>query len=123
FMLDMTKPTLTSIQAQLEAFAKARDWDQYHSPKNIAMALSVEAAELVEIFQWKTEAESAALNEQDQLAARHEIADVLLYLLTISRVLEIDILQAAQEKLQLNAQKYPVQKSKGNAKKYDRLDG
>ncbi|HLU04248.1 MAG TPA: nucleotide pyrophosphohydrolase [Advenella sp.] len=119
----MTKPTLTSIQAQLEAFAKARDWDQYHSPKNIAMALSVEAAELVEIFQWKTEAESAALNEQDQLAARHEIADVLLYLLTISRVLEIDILQAAQEKLQLNAQKYPVQKSKGNAKKYDRLDG
>lgn len=118
----MTTPTLTAIQTQLEAFAKARDWDQYHSPKNIAMALSVEAAELVEIFQWKTEAESAALNEQDRLAASHEIADVLLYLLTISRVLDIDILQAAQDKLDLNAQKYPVHKSKGNAKKYDQLD-
>jgi NTP pyrophosphatase (non-canonical NTP hydrolase) len=121
-MPDIMKPTLTAICEQLEAFAKARDWDQYHSPKNIAMALSVEAAELVEIFQWKTEAESATLNEQDQLAARHEIADVLLYLLTISRVLNIDILQAAQEKLELNAQKYPVKKSKGGANKYDKLD-
>ncbi|AHG62921.1 nucleotide pyrophosphohydrolase [Advenella mimigardefordensis] len=118
----MTTPTLTSIQTQLEAFAKAREWDLYHSPKNIAMALTVEAAELLEIFQWKTQAESATLNERDQLAARHEIADVLLYLLTISRVLNIDILQAAQEKLELNARKYPVEKSKGNAKKYDQLD-
>jgi len=121
-MPNMTTPTLTSIQTQLEAFTKAREWDLYHSPKNIAMALSVEAAELLEIFQWKTEAESATLNERDQLAARHEIADVLLYLLTISRVLKIDILQAAQEKLELNARKYPVEKSKGNAKKYDQLD-
>ena len=102
------KPTLSSIEKQLLDFAKARDWDQYHSPKNIAMALSVEAAELVEIFQWKTEAQSASLDERDLQAARHEIADVLLYLLTISRVLGIDILQAAQEKLELNAQKYPL---------------
>ena len=106
------KPTLSSIETQLEAFAKARDWDQYHSPKNIAMALSVEAAELVEIFQWKTEAQSAALDQHDLLAARHEIADVLLYLLTISRVLGVDILQAAQEKLYLNAQKYPVENNR-----------
>jgi len=106
------KPTLSSIETQLEAFAKARGWDQYHSPKNIAMALSVEAAELVEIFQWKTEAQSATLDERDLLAARHEIADVLLYLLTISRVLGVDILQAAQEKLHLNAQKYPVENNR-----------
>ncbi len=116
------KPTLSSIEKQLLDFAKARDWDQYHSPKNIAMALSVEAAELVEIFQWKTEAQSATLNEQDLQAARHEIADVFLYLLTISRVLDIDILGAAQEKLELNGQKYPVEKSKGNALKYGQLD-
>ena len=116
------KPTLSSIEKQLHDFAQARNWDQYHSPKNIAMALSVEAAELVEIFQWKTEAESATLNEQDLRAARHEIADVFLYLLTISRVLGIDILGAAQEKLKLNGQKYPLEKSKGNALKYDQLD-
>lgn len=116
------KPTLSTIQEQLEAFAKEREWDQYHSPKNIAMALSVEAAELLEIFQWKSEAESAALNEKDREAVRHEIADVLLYLLTISRVLNIDILQAAADKLHLNAKKYPLEKSKGNALKYDQFD-
>ncbi len=116
------KPTLINIQEQLEAFAREREWNNYHSPKNIAMALSVEAAELLEIFQWKTEAESAALSEKDHEAARHEIADVFLYLLTISRVLNIDILQAAQDKLLLNAQKYPVAKSKGNALKYDEFD-
>ena len=116
------KPTLASIQAQLETFAREREWDKFHSPKNIAMALSVEAAELVEIFQWMTEEESSRLDAKRRCAAEHEIADVLLYLLTISRVLNIDILEAVQEKLRLNAEKYPLAASRGHARKYNELE-
>lgn len=112
---------LDHIKQKLAQFAHDRKWDNYHSPKNIAMALTVEAAELQEIFQWMTEEESLQLNKQKLQAAKHEIADVFLYLLTISRALNIDILEAAAEKLALNEIKYPLDKARGNAKKYTEL--
>ncbi|NLY63440.1 MAG: nucleotide pyrophosphohydrolase [Alcaligenaceae bacterium] len=112
---------LDSIKEALRKFAHDRQWDKYHSPKNIAMALTVEAAELQEIFQWMSEEESASPDSDTLQAIKHEIADVFLYLLTISRVLNIDILDAATEKLALNAIKYPLDKSRGNATKYTKL--
>ena len=112
---------LDIIKQKLRQFAHERQWDKYHSPKNIAMALTVEAAELQEIFQWMTEQESTRLDTRKLQAVKHEIADVFLYLLTISRVLDIDILEAAAEKLALNEIKYPLDKARGDAKKYTEL--
>ena len=108
------------IQA-LRAFASARDWEQFHTPKNLASALSVEAAELLEHFQWLTEAQSQTLSvdKREQVAA--EAADVFLYLLRLCDILGIDLLAAAQRKLVVNGEKYPVDKSRGNAKKYSEL--
>jgi dCTP diphosphatase len=108
------------IQA-LRAFASARDWEQFHTPKNLASALSVEAAELLEHFQWLTEAQSQTLSvdKREQVAA--EAADVFLYLLRLCDTLDIDLLAAAQRKLVVNGEKYPVDKSRGNAKKYSEL--
>lgn len=108
------------IQA-LRAFASARDWEQFHTPKNLASALSVEAAELLEHFQWLTEAQSQSLSvdKKEQVAA--EAADVFLYLLRLCDTLGIDLLAAAQRKLVVNGEKYPVDKSRGNAKKYSEL--
>ena len=112
---------LESLREQLREFAAARDWDQFHSPKNLAMALSVEAGELCEIFQWLTEAESRSLAPEAREAASREIADVLLYLLRLGDQLGIDPAAVARAKLVENARKYPVDKSRGNAKKYTDL--
>jgi len=112
---------LDRLRDALRAFAAARDWDQFHSPKNLAMALSVEAAELLEVFQWMTEAESRALEPARQAAASQEIADVLLYLIRLCDALGIDPLVAAERKLAANAEKYPVEKSRGNSRKYTEL--
>ena len=105
----------------LRAFASARDWEQFHTPNNLASALSVEAAELLEHFQWLTEAQSQSLSadKREQVAA--EAADVFLYLLRLCDTLDIDLLAAAQRKLVVNGEKYPVDKSRGNAKKYSEL--
>ena len=105
----------------LRAFASARDWEQFHTPKNLASALSVEAAELLEHFQWLTEAQSQSLSadKREQVAA--EAADVFLYLLRLCDTLGIDLLAAAQRKLVVNGEKYPVDKSRGNAKKYSEM--
>ncbi len=113
-------PLAPLIQA-LRAFASARDWEQFHTPKNLASALSVEAAELLEHFQWLTEAQSQSLSvdKREQVAA--EAADVFLYLLRLCDTLGIDLLAAAQRKLVVNGEKYPVDKSRGNAKKYSEL--
>ena len=112
---------LESLREQMREFAAARDWDQFHSPKNLAMALSVEAAELVEIFQWLTEAQSQALTPEAKAAAADEIADVLLYLVRLADRLDIDPAAAAQRKLAANARKYPVDKARGSMKKYNEL--
>jgi NTP pyrophosphatase (non-canonical NTP hydrolase) len=118
----MTVPTIDSLDAlrlRVREFAAARAWDRYHTPKNLAMALSVEAAELVEPFQWLTPEESGSLDPDKLEAVRQEIADVLIYLTRLADVLEIDPLQAAADKLELNARRYPVDKAHGNARKYD----
>ena len=115
----MTK--LDQLRDALRAFTAARDWDPFHSPKNLAMALSVEAAELLEVFQWMTEADSRNLEPAAKAAASEEIADVLLYLILLSDALGIDPVAAAERKMVANAQKYPVDKARGTSAKYTRL--
>lgn len=113
---------IEGLQRTLAEFADERDWQRFHSPKNLAMALAGEAGELLEIFQWLTEAESGALAEDARIAAEHEIADVLIYLLRLADRLDIDVEAAVERKLSINAQKYPVALARGNATKYDRRD-
>ncbi|MDJ0784203.1 MAG: nucleotide pyrophosphohydrolase [Desulfosarcinaceae bacterium] len=113
---------LTELTAQIREFNTQRDWQQFHSPKNLATALMVESAELAEIFQWMTQAESRHPNEDTRQRIRSEIGDILIYLLNISDALGIDPLSAAAAKLALNRRKYPVNLAKGRAAKYDRLD-
>lgn len=110
-------PALDELRERLREFARERDWEQFHSPKNLAMALSVEAAELVEHFQWLTEAQSQALDPQKREQVAQELADVLLYLVRLADRLDIDLLDAARRKIVLNAQKYPADKVRGSAKK------
>ncbi|MEK7834679.1 MAG: nucleotide pyrophosphohydrolase [Pseudomonadota bacterium] len=110
--------TLASLRIALRRFAAARDWEQFHTPKNLAAALSVEAAELLEHFQWLTSEQSARLGARRKRAVENEIADVLLYLMRLADVLEIDLLAAAQRKMRGNARKYPIRRAKGNALKY-----
>ena len=102
------KLDLPTLQQTLRRFAAERDWEQFHSPKNLAMALSVEAAELVEIFQWLTEAQSADLDDRTRAAVAEEIADVQIYLARLADRLGIDIPKAVDEKLVVNARKYPA---------------
>lgn len=109
---------LEEIRIKVAEFASDRDWEKFHSPKNLAMALSVEAAELLEIFQWLTESESSTLSREQLAAVSHEIADVQVYLVRLADRVGIDILKAVEEKMSLNAGKYPVLKVHGSAKKY-----
>jgi dCTP diphosphatase len=111
--------TLNDLSDQLERFARERDWGQFHSPKNLASALIVEAAELLEHFQWLTEEQSRSLGVEKTQAVAAEIADVLLYLIQLSKVLGIDPVAAAQAKLQLNAGRFPVEPSQGTGPKHD----
>ena len=113
--------TLAGLRVALRGFAAARDWGQFHTPKNLAAALSVEAAELLEHFLWLTPEQSARLGARRKRAVADEIADVLLYLMRLADVLEIDLLAAAQRKMRANARKYPVRRAKGNARKYREL--
>lgn len=110
---------LDSLKARLRQFADERDWDQFHSPKNLAMALIVEAAELVEQFQWLTQEESRSLPPEKHRQVEAELADILIYLVRIADKLDIDLLQAADAKLKHNAEKYPADKVRGLSKKYD----
>ena len=112
---------LTQIRDALREFAAERDWDQFHSPKNLASALAVEAAELLECFQWLTEEQSKNLSPQQLAQARDVMADVLNYLVRIADKLDVNLLEAAREKIQKNALKYPVEKSRGSVKKYSEL--
>ena len=114
----MSHNDLETLKLRLRDFADRRDWNQFHSPKNLAMALSVEAAELVEHFQWLTEEQSKNLPPDKLEDVATELADTLLYLVRLADKLDIDLLAAAQSKFELNGQKYPVEKARGNAKKY-----
>ena len=109
---------LLMLRDKLRVFAEARDWDQFHSPKNLSMALMVEVAELMEHFQWLTEAQSCNPAVLDKPAVAEELADILLYLVRLSDKLEVDLLEAALHKLEKNAVKYPAEQVRGSAKKY-----
>ena len=117
-MNGISMDTLENLRANINAFVLERDWAQFHTPKNLAMAMIVEAAELVEQFQWDTPQESQQLSAKKREAVSHELADTFVYLLRIAEVLEIDLIAAANEKIKLNALKYPVEKAKGSNAKY-----
>jgi NTP pyrophosphatase (non-canonical NTP hydrolase) len=113
---------IKQIQKQLSEFASDRDWEQFHTPKNLTMALSVEASELVEIFQWLTPEQSSNLNDKQMNAVNEEVADVAIYLLRLCDVLDINLSDVVENKIKVNSEKYPVDLSKGNAKKYNQRE-
>jgi len=117
----MSEQSLAELAIRLREFAAERDWDQFHSPKNLAMALSVEASELMEHFQWLTEKQSSALPPEKLQQVTDEIGDVLIYLTRLADKLGVDPYMAAVEKLEVNRIKYPADKVRGSAKKYTEL--
>ncbi len=117
---EATDPLRELAQA-LRRFADERDWDQFHAPKNLAMALSVEAAELLEHFQWLGEDESRRLPAKKLAQVSDEMADVLLYLVRLADKLDVDLAAAARRKMQVNAQKYPPERARGTSRKYAEL--
>ena len=110
---------LRELRDALRHFAVERDWDRFHSPKNLAMALSVEAAELLEHFQWMAEADSRIIGDDKKTELAHEMSDVLLYLVRLADKLDINLNAAAARKMGLNAIKYPVNQFRGSSRKYD----
>ncbi|HEY9447009.1 MAG TPA: nucleotide pyrophosphohydrolase [Burkholderiales bacterium] len=116
-----TPDTLEVLRTRIAQFAAERDWDQFHNPKNLAMALAIEAGELMEHFQWLTADAAAALPDSVRDEVALEAADVLLYLLRLCDKLGIDLREAAERKLVLNGQKYPADKARGRSTKYDKL--
>jgi NTP pyrophosphatase (non-canonical NTP hydrolase) len=110
--------SLSELHAKISSFVEERDWAQFHTPKNLAMAMIVEAAELVEQFQWDSPQESATLSTEKREAVSHELADTFVYLLRLAEVLDIDLVEAANKKIELNAKKYPVEKVRGSNAKY-----
>ena len=113
---------MDELLAALRAFNDERDWGQFHSPKNLATALMVEAGEIAEHFQWMSEADSRDVGAEKLEKIKQEIGDVMLYLLNLSDKLQIDPLQAAREKLEINRAKYPADKVKGKSLKYDEYE-
>lgn len=113
--------SLTRLAHRLDQFAQARDWSPFHSPKNLASALIVEAGELLEHFQWLTEDQSRALDDACKQAVAAEMADVLLYLVQLASALDVNLVEAAQRKIEVNEQRYPVEKAKGRSTKHDAL--
>ena len=110
---------LSLLKQKVDEFSKARDWEKFHTPKNLAMALTVEAAELMEIFQWlEPQKTYQTLPSEKQIAVEHEVADIFIYLLRFCSVSGIDLISAAEEKLKHNAEKYPAELVKGQSKKY-----
>lgn len=114
-------PTVEALQQRLAAFAAERDWDQFHSPKNLTMGLCSEAGELSEHFRWLTETQSRELDPTQHEAVSRELADIQIYLLLLAHKLDIDLLQATAEKIEENAAKYPVEQARGHARKYTEL--
>jgi dCTP diphosphatase len=112
---------LGELQQALRRFAAEREWERFHSPKNLAMALAGEAGELLEHFQWLTETESYALDAAGKEAVSEELADVFLYLIRLADRLSVDLPAVAREKIKKNAAKYPIEKARGNSRKYTDL--
>ena len=110
---------LDEFKGRVRDFVVERDWERFHSPKNLAMALSVEASELVELFQWMTEQESGKLDPERRRRVAEELADVLWFIVRLSDRLDIDLLEAAERKLAANAAKYPADRVRGQSRKYN----
>lgn len=114
---------LEDLRDRLRTFAAEREWERFHDPKNLSMALAAEAGELLEVFQWKTTDEArSGTSPDDHRAAAEELADVLIYTVRLADVLEIDLAAAAEGKIALNEERYPTELSRGNATKYDRRE-
>jgi dCTP diphosphatase len=111
--------TLIELRDAIRVFTQERDWDQFHTPKNLAASISIESGELLEQFQWLQKGAASELGEVRLTEVRHEMADVLVYLIRLADKLDIDLASAVVEKLELNRAKYPVDKVKGDARKYD----
>lgn len=109
---------LAPLASRLRGFAAERDWDRFHTPKNLAMALTGEAGELAAEFQWLTAEESSALDPERLERVRQEAADVLLYLVRLADRLDFNLVEAAHAKIDLNAQRYPAEQVRGSARKY-----
>ena len=122
-MSDPVYVDVTALSSQLQAFADDRHWGQFHSPKNLVMALTGEVGELNEIFQWIGEDASRGAGQHPDTAeaVRHELADVMMYLVRLANVLQVDLNQAVTEKLALNAARYPVDRALGSSRKYDKI--
>jgi NTP pyrophosphatase (non-canonical NTP hydrolase) len=118
----MNAGQLDDLSRRLRRFAEARDWEQFHSPKNLSMALIAECAELIEHFQWLTEAQSHALAADKLAEVELEMADIQIYLLRLAERLGVDLLAAVERKIILNEQKYPAERVRGSAKKYTEYD-
>jgi len=112
---------LQSLSTQINKFTQARDWEQFHNPKDLAIALGIEVSELQELMLWVSTEKSAERVNERMTEVENEVGDILIYLLRFCEVTGIDPIKAAQEKMKLNAEKYPVEKSRGNSKKYTEL--
>lgn len=114
---------LEKLDSAITKFAKDRDWDQFHSLKNLSMALAVESGELLELFQWLKEEDTNNVKNNPKLyvKVKEEVADIFIYLLRIANKADLDLEEIAFEKIKSNSEKYPVELAKGNAKKYDEL--
>lgn len=121
-MASDTNSNIVNWQRELRVFAQERDWEQFHTPKNLAMALTAEAGELLEHFQWLSGEQSNALNSEQRRVVGHEMADVFLYLLRMADVLGVDLAQATNDKLAINRTKYPADMVRGSAKKSTEYD-
>ena len=115
--------TINLLSKRLVEFAKARDWEQFHSPKNLSMALIAEAAELVEHFQWLTEDQSKRLPQEKWEKVKLELADIQIYLLRIAERLEVDLFAAVEEKIAINERRYPVDMVRGSARRASEYEG
>jgi dCTP diphosphatase len=115
--------SIEQLREALRRFSAERDWDQFHSPKNLSMALTVEAGELLEHFQWMTEQESQALSPQKLAEVSAEMADVFIYLVRLADKLGVDLLAASADKIGRNAERYPADQFRGSSRKYSELKG
>lgn len=113
--------SLNKLSLALAEFVEQRDWDQFHNPKNLAMALAAEAGELLEHFQWLSENQASALEATQRDEVAMEMADILMFLLRLADKLQVDLVEAASKKLELNRRRYPIEKARGQATKYDKL--
>lgn len=115
-------PSIEHLTEDIRQFAEERDWNQFHSPKNLSMALAVEASEIMEIFQWLTQEQSKTLPEEKMAELKDELADVTIYLIRLADKLGVDLFSAAEAKIAKNYEKYPADKVRGSAKKYNEYE-